>query len=145
MLHLGSVYLIARDMGKAIDFYEKLLEMKVSVKRYDRWAQFDFEGKCLALFNETFDEKLISKNKELEKHYNKAYIKYYCENMIKHGNSTVLNFWVEDLRKEYERLKLLNIGKLSEIMYINISSPYYMFVVSDPDGNTIEITGRYTE
>ncbi len=28
-------------------------------------------------------------------------------------------------------------------MYLNIKSPYYHFLLEDPDGNTIEITGRY--
>lgn len=27
----------------------------------------------------------------------------------------VLNFWVEDLEKEYNRLKVLNIGAMTEI------------------------------
>jgi lactoylglutathione lyase len=53
----------------------------------------------------------------------------------------ILNFWVEDLLKEYQRLKELNIGVLSEIMYVNISSPYHFFVINDPDNNEIEITG----
>jgi lactoylglutathione lyase len=41
-------------------------------------------------------------------------------------------------------VKALSIGKVSEIMYVNISSPYYFFVLDDPDGNTIEITGYYS-
>jgi len=57
----------------------------------------------------------------------------------------VLNFWIEDLKKEHERIKSLNNGVVSEIMYLNISSLYYMFIVEDPDGNTIEITGGYRE
>jgi len=28
-------------------------------------------------------------------------------------------------------------------MYLNIASPYYFFLVEDPDGKTIEITGNY--
>lgn len=49
------------------------------------------------------------------------------------------------LKKKHERIKGLNNATVSEIMYLNISSPYYMFIVEDPDGNTIEITGGYTE
>jgi lactoylglutathione lyase len=37
----------------------------------------------------------------------------------------------------------LGIGKPSEIMFINVKSPYYLFLLDDPDGNTIEITGKY--
>lgn len=145
MLHLGSTYLIVNDMEESINFYEKLLDMKVSAQNYDRWAQFNFDDKCIALFNDAFDKRIIEKNQNLEKHYDKKYLKYMKERKITYGNNIVLNFWIEDLQKEHTRLVNLNIGRVSEIMYLNISSPYYMFVVYDPDGNTIEITGNYKE
>ena len=53
----------------------------------------------------------------------------------------VLNFWVEDLEKEYNRLKALNIGKMTEIQKVN--EGYYYFSVLDPDNNVCEITGGY--
>lgn len=28
-------------------------------------------------------------------------------------------------------------------MYLNVAMPYYLFVIEDPDGNQIEITGNY--
>lgn len=56
----------------------------------------------------------------------------------------ILNFVVQDLKKEYKRIQQLQIGEMSEIMYINIFHPYYYFNVLDPDGNMIEITGQYT-
>lgn len=145
MLHLGSTYLFVKDMEKSIEFYKKLLDMEPTVKTFDRWAQFNFEGKCIALNNNEFDRKKIDANKNLNKHYNKNYIKYYEQRLITYGNNIVLNFWVEDLNKEYERITSLNIGVISEIMYINISSPYYFFTVIDPNGNTIEITGIYNK
>lgn len=43
-MHLGSIYLIVNDFDKSVDFYEKLLEMPVTSKNMDRFAQFDFEG-----------------------------------------------------------------------------------------------------
>ncbi len=42
MLHLGSTYLIVKNMEKSIDFYEKLLQMKPTAKNFARWAQFNF-------------------------------------------------------------------------------------------------------
>lgn len=143
MIHLGSIYLIVKDINKSVEFYEKLLEMKPSARAYDRWAQFNFEGKCIALYNNEFDGKKIEENDNLERHYNKEYLEYYQQRNINYGNNFVLNFWIEDLNKEYERVKNLNIGEVSEIMYVNISSPYYFFTVLDPDGNTIEVTGAY--
>jgi len=143
MLNLGSTYLIVNDIQKSIAFYEKLLEMKVSSQAYDRWAQFDFNGKCIGIYNKDYDRKIICENKDIETHYNDEYIKYYKERTIRYGNNMVLNFWIDDLSTEYERINQLKIGRVSEINYVNFSSPYYFFVLEDPDGNTIEITGYY--
>lgn len=55
----------------------------------------------------------------------------------------ILNFEVADLNDEYERIKALNIGEVSEIMYVNVHLPYYYFNVQGPDGNTLEISGPY--
>ena len=143
MLHLGSIYLIVKSIDKSIEFYEKLLKMKVTAKNYDRWAQFNFDDKCIALYSDEYDIRAIKCNENLEQHYNEQYLNYFKQRNISYGNNFVLNFWIEDLNKEYERLEALNIGKMSGIMYVNISSPYYFFTVVDPDGNTIEITGKY--
>ena len=51
----------------------------------------------------------------------------------------VVNFYAENLKEEYKRIKELNICKMSEIMYVNITEPYYYFNIFDPEGNTIEI------
>ena len=145
MLHLGSTYLIVKNMEKSIEFYEKLLQMKPSSKNFDRWVQFDFEGNCIALYSDEFDRRMIEQGENLEQHYDDRYLRFYKERKINYGNNMVLNFWIEDLKKEHARIKSLNNGVVSEIMYLNISSPYYMFIVEDPDGNTIEITGGYRE
>lgn len=142
MLNLGSIYLITKNIKKSISFYEALLEMDVSVQRFDRWAQFNFSGNCIALFNPIYDEKLIKLKSDTEQNYNSEYIKNLKTRKIQYGNNMVLNFYIADLNKEYKRIKELNIGNMTEIMYINISSPYYHFLLEDPDGNTIEITGK---
>lgn len=142
MLNLGSTYLIVKDIEKSIAFYESLLEMKVSAQRFDRWAQFDFNGNCIALFNPKYDEEMIKRGENLEAHYDDEYIECFQNKKIQYGNNFVLNFYVNDLDAEYERIKALKIGKTSKIMYLNISSPYYHFLLEDPDGNTIEITGN---
>lgn len=145
MLDLGSTYLIVRDFQKSIAFYEALLEMKVSAQRFNRWAQFNFNGKCIALFNPKYDEDLIKRGENLEIHFGKEYLQYHKNKKIYYGNNFVLNFYIEDLNAEYKRIKNLNIGNMTEIMYLNISSPYYHFLLEDPDGNTIEITGKYNQ
>lgn len=145
MLHLGSTYLIVKNMEKSINFYENLLQMKPTSKNFNRWVQFDFENKCIALYSDDFDKNMIEGGENLEQHYDDKYLQFYKERKINYGNNMILNFWIEDLKTEYERIKRLNIGAASEIMYLNISSPYHFFVVQDPDGNTIEITGGYEE
>ncbi|MCM1188433.1 MAG: helix-turn-helix domain-containing protein [bacterium] len=118
-LHLGSIYLIVRDFEKAIAFYEKLLSMTVSTRNCgNRFAEFYFDNKCLALMNE---ENLIGH------HYSEGDYKF------------VLNFWVEDLRKEYDRLKKLDLGEMTEIQKVH--EGYYYFHLWDEDRNVIEITG----
>ena len=143
MLHLGSTYLMVKDMSKSIDFYSKLLSMEPTAKNYDRWAQFDFEDQCIALCNNEYDKRIIEGNIDLDKHYNKAYIEFFKGNKITYGNNFVLNFWIEDLNKEYERVLNLKIGQVSPIKYVNIAMPYYFFTLQDPDDNLIEVTGRY--
>ncbi len=120
-IHLGSIYLIARDFEKSISFYEQLLSMPVSTRNCgNKFAQFYFDNKCLALMNED----------SLQGHH-------YVDGDYKF----VLNFWVEDLVKEYNRLKILNIGEMTEIEKVN--EGYYYFNVIDPDNNVCEITGGY--
>lgn len=122
-LHLGSIYLIVRDFEKAIEFYEKLLSMPISTRNCgDKFAEFFFDNKCLALMNES----------NLKGHqYKDSDYKF------------VLNFWVEDLSKEYNRLKNLNIGKMTQI--IKVHKGYFYFHIFDEDNNVIEITGGYNE
>ncbi|WP_035294596.1 VOC family protein [Clostridium sp. KNHs214] len=143
MLNLGSTYLIVKDIKKSVMFYEALLGMKVSAQNFDRWAQFNFNGNCIALYNPKYDEELINKGENLDLHYNKEYLKYWENKEIQYGNNFVLNFYIDNLDDEYKRIKELNIGKVTEIMYVNIASPYYHFLLEDPDENIIEITGNY--
>lgn len=143
MLNLGSTYLIVKDMDVSIAFYEALLEMKASSRNLNRWAQFNIGGGCIALFNPKYDEEMIRQGKDLDAHYNKEYLAYKQNTSIKHGNNFVLNFYVDDLNAEIERVKGLGIGEISEIYYINVVMPYYCFMINDPDGNQIEITGGW--
>lgn len=144
MLKLGSTYLKTKNMQESIKFYSELLQMEPSSKNNDRWAQFNFEGQCIALWNPEYDRRRMSSKESLEDIYSDNYIEYMRHESIKYGNNMVLNFYIEDLKKEYERLKQLGIGKMTEIMYMNVAMPYYLFIIFDPDGNEIEITGNYS-
>jgi catechol 2,3-dioxygenase-like lactoylglutathione lyase family enzyme len=143
MLKLGCTYFVVKDMEKSISFYEALLEIKATSKNLNRWAQFQLENNSIALFNPEFDLELIMSNRNLDAHYNNEYLLFKQNNKIRYGNNAILNFNVPDLKVEYERIKKLNIGNVTEIMYINIVAPYYCFMLEDPDGNLLEITGKY--
>jgi len=54
-MHLGSIYLVVKDFNKSINFYEKLLEIKVTAKNMERFAQFEFEGHNISIMNGYFD------------------------------------------------------------------------------------------
>lgn len=121
-VHLGSVYLIVRDFEASIAFYEKLLSMTVSTRNCgNKFAEFFFDNKCLALMNED----------NLPGHH-----------YVDGDHKFVLNFWVEDLEREYRRLRELGIGEMTEIEKVH--EGYYHFNIYDPDRNVCEITGGYT-
>ena len=143
-MHLGSIYLISNDFEKSVDFYEKLLNMPVTSMNMTRFAQFVFEGHNISIMNAHFDtenpDKVVHKGEETD----------ICKNMetaaaAPNAHKFVLNFWVEDLRSEYKKLKSLNISeKLTKVKYVCNVSPYYYFQLTDPDDNIIEVTGDYT-
>ena len=143
-MHLGSIYLIVNDFEKSIAFYEKLLEMPVSSRNMDRFAQFIFDGQNISLMNGHFDiknpDKVVHKGE-----YNDFFDDLHSIALAPNTNKFVLNFWDEDLRAEYKRVKNLNITEnISKIKYVCNVSPYYFFQLTDPDENIIEITGSYT-
>lgn len=98
----------------------------------------------IALYNKAYDEKIIGR--EPSERFNQAYIdNFYKSNGAPKNNLVVFNFEVNDLKSEYQRLKSLNIGDVSELMYIKVHMPYWYFNIIDPDGNVLEITGQYEQ
>ena len=142
-MHLGSIYLIVNNFEKSIAFYEKLLEMSVTSMNMSRFAQFVFEGHNISIMNGHFDndnpDKVVHKGD-----YTDSYDDMKDIALAPNTHKFVLNFWDEDLRKEHERVKGLNISEnISNIKYVCNVSPYYYFQMTDPDGNIIEVTGAY--
>lgn len=120
-LHLKSIYLVVKHFKKSIDFYEKFLSMRVSTINPDKFAEFFFDTKCIALVNEAI----------LPDHDYSGSGDY----------KFVLNFSIDNLQPEHERVRSLNIGEVTEI--IEARPEYYYFHINDPDKNIIEITGNY--
>ncbi|MEJ8736414.1 VOC family protein [Erysipelotrichaceae bacterium HCN-30851] len=140
-MRLGTTYICVEDMEKSLNFYRMLLQKEPLYCNDDRWIAFDC-GNQLALYNKKYDEKLIKESNEI--HFNQAYIyDFFKEDTDKKNNIVIFNFEVDDLKSEHQRIKSLEIGKVSEIMYVNVHIPYYYFNVVDPDGDILEITGNY--
>ncbi len=142
-MHLGSIYLIVNDFEKSISFYEKLLEIPVTSKNMNRFAQFAFEGHNISIMNGHFDtdhpDKVIHKGDYTDSFDNLKDIA-----LAPNTHKFVLNFWVEDLRSEYDRLKSLGVFEnLTKIKYVYNVSTYFYFQLTDPDDNVIEVTGGY--
>lgn len=143
-MHLGSIYLIVNDFEKSIAFYEKLLKMSVTSKNMNRFAQFIFEGHNISIMNGHFDtdypDKVVHKGD-----YTDSVDDLKNIALAPNTRKFVLNFWDDDLLREHERVKGLNISEtLTNIKYICNVSPYYYIQMNDPDGNVIEVTGAYT-
>ena len=140
-MFLATTYIYVKNMARSIDFYKKLLMEKPEMQNEDRWVQFSSK---IALYNKEYDSALVLEGNE--KKFNKAYIdEFYRDCGERKNNTVVFNFYTDDLSAEYERLKALNIGEVSELMYVNVFMPYWYFNITDPDGNVIEITGGYNE
>lgn len=140
-IKLGTTYICTQNIEESLHFYKLLLQQEPLYCNGDRWIAFDC-GNQLALYNKKYDEKLLKESDEV--HFNQAYIDdFWKEDPCKKNNIIILNFEVEDLKSEHQRIRQLGIGTVSEIMYVNVHSPYYYFNVTDPDGNLLEITGNY--
>jgi lactoylglutathione lyase len=137
-MKLYSTYIETDKFDEVVEFYEKIFQTKGNIYTKNRWIEFDF-GNKLAIYNRLYDEKKI-KSEELKDCYNDEYIKNFnIDRGEKKNNIVTFNFYTSNLKKEYERIKKINICNMSEIMYVNITEPYYYFNIFDPEGNTIEI------
>ena len=137
-MELYSTYIESDKFDEVVEFYEKIFQVKGNVYTKNRWIEFDF-GNKLAIYNRLYDEEKI-RNEDLKDCYNDEYIKNFnIDRGEKKNNIVTFNFYTSNLKEEYERIKKLNICNMSEIMYVNITEPYYYFNIFDPEGNTIEI------
>ncbi len=149
MIDRPCVYIKVKDINKSIEFYKDLLEIEIDYQNEDRWVNFKLQsGINLALYNIKYDLNNIKSVKSKKDNYSENYIsKIEKENKsYERKGNIILNFQVDNLNFEYERIKNLKKAKgISEIMCINFGEPYYFFTVEDLDGNVLEITGKYNE
>ena len=137
-MELYSTYIETDMFDEVVDFYEKVFQKKGNVYTPNRWTEFDF-GNKLSIYNKLYDKEKIDSG-EVKENYNTAYIDNLNAEIGERKNNIItLNFYTENLNEEYNQIKNLNICKMSKIMYVNITEPYYYFNILDPEGNTIEI------
>lgn len=138
-MKLCTVYIMVNDIEKSVDFYRQLLQEEPLYSNDDRWVQF---SNHIALYNYRYDKRIMESDST--GNFSQTYIEDFNKSKENPKNDIVVfNFETEDLKKEYQRLKNLNIGEVSDLMYVNVHIPYWYFNITDPDGNVIEITGQY--
>lgn len=127
-----------KKIEKSINFYEKLTNTKAQYSERNRWVSFPCE---ISLYHLNFDRKKVISKEFDHSNYNQEYINYIMTESTIASKNIVFNFSTDDLISERERIIKLNISVVSTLMYVNISMPYWFFIVEDPDGNEIEISG----
>lgn len=138
-MELCCTYIETNKFNEVIDFYEKVFQIKGNVYTKNRWVEFDF-GNKLSVYNRQYDVETIKEN--MNKNYNQSFIENFKQNKEKAVNNIItLNFYSNNLKNDYERIKALKICEVSNIMFVNITEPYYYFNIFDPEGNAIEICG----
>lgn len=138
IMKLCCIYIETDKFNEVVGFYEKVFQIKGSVYTKNRWIEFDF-GNKLSIYNRLYDIETMKNN---NKNYNQSFIENFKQDKEKAKNNIItLNFYSNDLKRDYERIKSLKICEVSDIIYVNITEPYYYFNIYDPEGNSIEICG----
>ena len=105
-MELYSTYIETDKFDEVVDFYEKVFQKEGNVYTKNRWVEFDF-GNKLSIYNKLYDEEKI-KSGEFKEKYNTAYINNFnIERGEKKKNIITLNFYTDNLNKEYNRTILL--------------------------------------
>lgn len=137
-MKLGCTYIKVAHMEKSIYFYENLTNTKAHYSNRNRWVDFP----CgISLYCLKYDLDKINSKYFKASNYNEAYMEYVKLESTSASKNMVLNFETADLIAERDRLIQLKIGTVSELMYVNVVMPYWFFIITDPDGNEIEVAG----
>ena len=116
-MELCCTYIETNKFEEVVSFYEQILQIKPNIYTKNRWVEFEC-GNKLSIYNRTFDDEKINNDNNI--YYNEAYIKDFKRRQEKKVNNIItLNFFTDDLARDYSRIKKLDIGVVSEIMYVN--------------------------
>ncbi|MFA5966980.1 MAG: VOC family protein [Patescibacteria group bacterium] len=117
-LYFDHTYVSVQDMDRAINFYETLLNKKVSCREENIWADFDIgEGCYFGLIN----PDIVSKERKI-------------------GNNSISVFATDNVDEAYEKLKDMGVKIIHDIETLKYTDYFYrMFLCEDTEGNLIEI------
>lgn len=114
-IKINSLYVCVKDMSRAVEFYEKLLEMK-PIQEDDVYSVFDIEG---------FRYGLFAYEKMKEKHL--------------YGSNCLPSFTVDNIELFMKKLKKL---KCEIVFPLTIIGENYVLEFVDSEGNHIEVTSK---
>ena len=110
-------YIKVDDLDKAIEFYENLLETKISNREGDRWADFEKDSVVyFGIYNAAYDNKIPV-----------------------YGNNAILSLRSKNIENDHVKIKAFKPVNQSEIIIIKQPSLYKYFQFSDPWGNVWEV------
>lgn len=137
-IKFSGVYHTVSNFDLTVSFYEQFLGSKARRGFKDRWAEFEEFG----LLNKVFDERLAS-TEEFWKHTDEKYRSFIrSESAPKElGQSRIITFITDDIQGAYDRVKALLPPPqvITEVMFVNFSTPYQFFQFVDPSGLLNEV------
>lgn len=117
-LYFDHVYVSVQDMGRAINFYETILDKKVSHQEKNTWADFDIGHGCyFGLIN----SNIIGDDRKI-------------------GNNAIPVFATDDVDDIYKKVKHVGAKIVHDIETLKYTDYFYRtFLCEDTEGNLIEI------
>ena len=117
-VYFDHIYVSVQDMNRAINFYETLLNKKVSNREENIWADFDIVKGCyFGLIN----PDIVSKERKV-------------------GNNSIPVFAADNVDEVYEKVKSMSVKIVHDIETLKYTDYFYrMFLCEDTEGNLIEI------
>jgi predicted enzyme related to lactoylglutathione lyase len=120
---VADTYLKVKNMERAVRFYEAFLGVKATYRYEDRWISITDR---LGLYNPSFDMENDVPMTEYDR-------------QIQMGNNVVVVFTSDDIDVDYERVKALGAIGLTDVVEINLVTPYRFFQFQDTEGNIVEV------